>query len=62
MGETTKDELTITLKFTGTADAVVSALVHGLPQDALREVAEAFTAEVAKRAAAREPELVGSEK
>jgi hypothetical protein len=46
---TTDDEVSITLKFKGTATAVVDAVVHGLPHDALVEFGRALDAEMAKR-------------
>jgi hypothetical protein len=57
MANETHDELTITIKFKGTAEAVVNALAHGLPPDALRAVHAAMTVELDAR---HQPELVGS--
>lgn len=43
------DQLEVTVKLKGEPEAVIKALCHGLPREALMQMQEALGAELAKR-------------
>lgn len=49
------DELEVTVKLKGEPEAVIKALCHGLPREALMQMQDALGAELAKRAGMENP-------